>query len=170
MNNQRSFKTIIMDNGANRHMFSDKWMFTRYEASSESSFVIAAGGQRLLILGQGDIGNLFDVLHVEGIVKNLISLTYLARLGCSYFGKFEFCDLFDVNGNILIRGLIKEDDLLVVDIQDLFNIPCINCDAIQNFQHNYSNQENIILLTINLYNPSGNGIGVMNYTYRMLSQ
>jgi len=92
MNNQRSFKTIIMDNGANRHMFSDKWMFTRYETSSESSFVIAAGGQRLLILGQGDIGNLFDVLHVEGIVKNLISLTYLACLGCSYFGKFEFCD------------------------------------------------------------------------------
>ena len=149
MDKQRSFKTIIMDNGANRHMFSDEWMFTRYEPSSESSFVIAAGGQRLLILGQGDIGNLIDVLHVEGIVKNLISLTYLARLGCSYFGKFESCELFDVNEKLLLRGFIKEDDLLIVDIQDLFNMPCINCDAAQSFQHNSSNQENIILLTIN---------------------
>ena len=138
-----------MDNGANMHMFADKWMFTRYEPRLESSFVIAAGGQRLRILGQGDIGNLFDVLHVEGIVKNLISLTFLARLGCSYFGKFEFCDLFDVNDNILLRGVIMNEDLLVVDIQDLFNMPCINCDAAQEFQHNSFNQENVIFLTIN---------------------
>ena len=100
-------------------------------------------------MGQGDIGNLLDVLHVEGIVKNLISLTFLARLGCSYFGKFEFCDLYDVNGNILIRGNIMEDDLLVVDIQDLFNMSSIDCDAAQEFQRNTSNEENVILLTIN---------------------
>ena len=36
-----------------------------------------------------------------------------------------------------------------MDIQDLFNMPCINCDAAQSFQRNSSNQENIILLTIN---------------------
>ena len=34
-----------MDNGANMHMFADKWMFTRYEPRLEPSFVIAAGGQ-----------------------------------------------------------------------------------------------------------------------------
>ena len=45
----------------------------------EPSFVIAAGGQRLLIIGQGDIGKLFDVLHLEGIGKNLISLTFIAQ-------------------------------------------------------------------------------------------
>ena len=41
------------------------------------------------------------------------------------------------------------EDLLVVDIQDLFNMPCINCDAAQEFQHNSFNQENVIFLTIN---------------------
>ena len=60
-------------------------MFSQYETIFEPNYVIAAGGQRLLIQGHGDIGNLTNVLHVHGIVKNLISLTFLARLGCSYF-------------------------------------------------------------------------------------
>ena len=78
-----------MDNGANWHMFADKWMFTRYEARLEPSFVIAAGGQRLLILEQGDIGNLLDVLHVEGIVKNLISLTLFSPSWLFVFWKIR---------------------------------------------------------------------------------
>ena len=49
-----------MDNGANMHMIANKWMFTRYELRSHPSFVIAVDGQRLLILGQGDIKNLIS--------------------------------------------------------------------------------------------------------------
>jgi hypothetical protein len=79
-----------MDNGANMHMFSDRWMFHNYVSYNNPSYVVAAGGQQLLILGKGNVGNLTEVLHVEGIVKNLISLTYLARRGCSYFGQFRF--------------------------------------------------------------------------------
>ena len=66
-----------------------------------------------------------------------------------YFGKFEFSDLFDVNGNILLRGAIRNEDLLMVNIQDFFNMPCINSDAAHEFQHNSFNQENMIFLTIN---------------------
>ena len=51
-----------------------------------------------------------------------MSLTYLARLGCLYFGQFYFCDLFDVKNDFLLRGVAKNEDLLVIDIQDLFNM------------------------------------------------
>ena len=98
-----------MDNGANMHMFCDFWLFTNYEKSNDLSYVTAAGGQQLSILGYGDIGNLTNVLHVAGIVKNLISLTYLALLGCSYFGQYNFCDLFDVNNKLTKDGRILDD-------------------------------------------------------------
>ena len=106
----------------------------------ESFSVIEAGGQRLLILGHGDIGNLTRVLQVEGIVKTFVSLTYLARLECSYFGQYDFCDLYDINEIVLLRGIIKNVDLLVVDIKDLFNMTIINYD---------NAKENIIFVTIN---------------------
>ena len=61
-----------MDNGANVHIFSDKWMFINYKNKSDAAYVTAAGGQKLLIFGVGDVYNLKDVLHVQGIVKNLI--------------------------------------------------------------------------------------------------
>ena len=57
-----------MDNVANVHTSSDKWMFTRYQTREEPTFVVAAGRQRLLILGEGDVGNLVGVLHVQGKV------------------------------------------------------------------------------------------------------
>ena len=48
-----------MDNGANVHTFSDKLMFINYK-----NYVTVARGQKLSILGVGDIYNLKDVLHV----------------------------------------------------------------------------------------------------------
>ena len=59
-----------MDNGANVHMFSNKWMLPNYK-KNVAAYVTAAGGQKLLILGVGDVYNLKDVLHVQGIVKIL---------------------------------------------------------------------------------------------------
>ena len=138
-----------MDNGANIHMFCDKWMFTNYKNKCDAAYVTAAGGQKLLILGVGDVYNLKDVLHVQGIVKNLISLTYLARMGCSYFGQYDYCNLYDVNDNFLLRGQIQTENLLIVDIQDLFNMPSINYDDGMEFQRNILNDENIIYMTIN---------------------
>ena len=43
-----------MDNGANVHMFADRWMFSDYRTFSEPSHVTAAGGHKLLILGEGN--------------------------------------------------------------------------------------------------------------------
>ena len=37
-----------------------------------------------------------------------------------------FCDLYDVNNNFLSKGRIQNENLLVVNIQDLFNMPYIN--------------------------------------------
>ena len=57
--------------------------------------------------------------------------------------------MFDVNDNTLLRDVVTTEDLLVVDIHDLFIIECINWYAAQEFQHKYFNQENVIFLTIN---------------------
>ena len=44
----RVYSTIIMDNGANVHMFSDKWMFTKYRNKSVAAYVTAAGGKKII--------------------------------------------------------------------------------------------------------------------------
>ena len=75
----RVYSTIIRGNGAKVHMFSDKWMLTSKKMRAEPTFEVAARGQRFLFSGGGDVGNLIAVLHVDGIVKNLVSLTFLAR-------------------------------------------------------------------------------------------
>ena len=69
-------------------------------------------------------------------------------LSLTYFGKFDFYDLLAVKDNILVRDVIKNEYLLVVDMQDLFNMSYINCDAVQEFQQNAFNQVNVIFLTI----------------------
>ena len=54
-----------------------------------------------------------------------MSLTFLARGGCSYFEQYGFCDLYDVNDNFLLRCQIQSEDLLVVDIQDFLICPTL---------------------------------------------
>ena len=55
-----------------------------------------------------------------------MSLTYLERLGCSYFDQYNFCNLYDINNNILLRDITKNEDLLVVNVQDLLNTNTLN--------------------------------------------
>ena len=107
-----AYNTIIMNNGANVHKFSDKWMFTNYENKNVAAYVTAVGDQKLIILGVGDIYNLKDVLHVQWIVKNSISLTFLARVGCSYFGQYDYCNLYVVNHKLLSSGQIYNENFI----------------------------------------------------------
>ena len=116
-----------------------------YGSILKSSFVIAAGGQRLLILGHGDIDNLTHIRDVEGIVKILVSLNYLARRGCSYFRQYDFCDSYDINYNFLFRGIIKNEDVLVAYILDLFKMSTINYDNAKEFKRNELNKKILYL-------------------------
>ena len=83
--NGRVYNTIIMDNGANVYMFPDKWMFTKYKNKNVAAYFTAAGGQKLLIWGVGDIYNLKDVLHAQGIVKNLYIFNIFSKNGMFIF-------------------------------------------------------------------------------------
>ena len=91
--NVRVYNTIMMDNDANVHMFSDKMMLTKNKNKNVAAYVIAAGGQNFLILRVGDIYNLKDVFTCARNSQTNISVTFLAGIGCSYFGQYDNCTL-----------------------------------------------------------------------------
>ena len=64
------FQTIITDNLANMRMDADKWRFSRSESRSKPSFLIVLVFNIIQFWDKGISGNLFNVLHMEGIVKN----------------------------------------------------------------------------------------------------
>ena len=65
-------------------------------------------------------------------------------MGCSYFGQYDYCSLYYVNYNFLLRGQINTENLLIVDIKGLFNMPLIYYwDGIE-YQRNIFNDKNII--------------------------
>ena len=63
-------------------------------------------------------------------------------------GKYVYCSLYDVIENFLLRAQIMTDNLLVVDIQDLFNMPIINYDSGLEFQKDKVNEENTVYMAI----------------------
>ena len=71
-----SANIIILDGGAGRHMFANRQVFSNYVSRSDIVVKVASGHQ-LEVLGVGDVGPLSGVLHVPGIMKDLISESQL---------------------------------------------------------------------------------------------
>ena len=73
---------IIKDSGASKHMFSDRSEFTEYVECS-NVFVRVTEGFFAKVLGTGSVGPLRHVLHVQGLVFDLVSEPALVRAGMS---------------------------------------------------------------------------------------
>ena len=78
-------------------MFSDKSKFRNYRPCHNVSIRVAEGSSTK-VLGTGDIGPLTNVLHVEGLVFDLVSEPALARAtmsgswsGLSRVAKYAMC-------------------------------------------------------------------------------
>ncbi|BAT79039.1 hypothetical protein VIGAN_02183700, partial [Vigna angularis var. angularis] len=74
-----------LDSGCSKHMTGDKKKFTSFR-KKERGFVTYGDNNKGKILGIGDIGSedtlmIKDVLYVEGLKHNLISISQLCDKG-----------------------------------------------------------------------------------------
>ena len=69
---KRRRRRAISDSGASKHMFSDKSKFRNYKPCENVSIRVAEGSSAR-VLGIGDVGPLTNVLHVEGLLFNLVT-------------------------------------------------------------------------------------------------
>ena len=70
------------------------------------------------ILGFGAVGGLHHVFHVEGLIKNLVSLAYISNvLKYTYIGVPGKCILYDRDNITPIWIAVVEDDSLLPKLQ-----------------------------------------------------
>ena len=107
-------RRIISDSGASKHMFSDRSMFTDYVECS-NVFVRVAEGSSAKVLGTGSVGPLKNVLHVQGLVFDLVSEPALARAGMSgtWAGVSRVVKYPD--GKTFLEATLADDDLYEVN-------------------------------------------------------
>ena len=127
----RSYMDIVTDNCATYHLFGDIELFTIYHIMDEEHFATASDGQRMHILGYGAVGGLHHVFHVEGIIKNLISLAYLSNvLGYYYTGGPGVCSLLGRDGSHIWHAYVSDESLLpVLNPRHLLSLHLSNPDG-----------------------------------------
>ena len=98
------------DSGASKHMFSDKKTFRNYKPCHNVSIRVAEVSSAL-VLGTGDVGSLTNVLHVEGLVFDLVSESALARadISGSWSGLSRVVKYPD--GKVFLEATLCHDDL-----------------------------------------------------------
>ena len=94
-----------LDNGCSRHITGDKTKFSKLELKEEG-FVTYGDNNKGKILGNGVIGNescfnIKNVLLVEGLKHNLISISQLCDKGFKVMFEPNSCLIFDACGSIV---------------------------------------------------------------------
>ena len=104
---QPSAKTdLIFDSGATCHMWNHRAHFTTFEPHMNSNIkVVTVSGQKMDILGKGDIGPLKNVLYIPETRHCLISPTALLKRGYgTYCGTVPKIIEERNPSNVLLRG------------------------------------------------------------------
>ena len=107
-------RRVISNSGDSKHMFSECSIFTDY-VECTNVFVRGAKGSSVRALGTGSVGSLRKVLHVEGLVFDLVSEPALARAGMSgsWAGVSRVVKYPD--GKIFLEATLADDDLYEVN-------------------------------------------------------
>ena len=97
-----------LDSGCLRHMTRDKTKFAKLELKEEG-FVTYGDNNKGRILGNGVIGNgssfnIKNVLLVEGLKHNLISISQLCDKGFKVMFEPNNCLIYDAHGRIVLIG------------------------------------------------------------------
>ena len=116
---------IVTDGCATYNLWSNKEDFTEYYQLKNSNLhATSSGGNKMRILGFGAVGGLHHVFHVEGLIKNLVSLAYISNvLKYTYIGVPGKCILYDRDNITPIWIAVVEDDSLLpkLRISDVLN-------------------------------------------------
>ena len=93
---------------------------------------MSSGGNKMRILGFGAVGGLHHVFHLEGLVKNLVSLAYISNiLKYSYVGVPGKCILYDRDRITPIWIAVIDDDTLLpkLKLSDIMNVKLTMSDG-----------------------------------------
>ena len=118
-----------LDSGCSRHMTGDKSRFEKFEPKSEG-FVTYGDNNKGRILGSGTIGNgssfnIKNVLLVEGLKHNLISISQLCDKGFKVVFEPNHCLIYDACGSIVLIGK-RVNNVYMLDLHHAsFSMQCL---------------------------------------------
>ena len=111
---KRRARRTISDSGASKYMFSGKSWFRNYTPSHNVSIRVAEGSSAKA-LGTGDVGPLKNVLHVEGLIFDLVSEPALARARMSGTWSGLSRVVKQPDGKVFFEATLCNDDLYEVN-------------------------------------------------------
>ncbi|RVW98135.1 hypothetical protein CK203_031853 [Vitis vinifera] len=106
------------DSGCSRHMTGNRSFFTNF-TEFDGGNVTFGDGNVASVKGKGTIcapgiSNLEEVLYVEGLKANLISISQICDKKFNVQFSQNLCKVFDLNGNCVIIGLRTSDNCYAV--------------------------------------------------------
>jgi len=101
-------REIASDGGCTNSMFSDEEVFTNYEPRNDI-VVRMANNTTVRASGVGDVGKLKRVLHVKGLVFDLVSESQCDKLGMKGTWGGGIRQVFDRNGSIFYSARLKHN-------------------------------------------------------------
>jgi len=118
-----------LDCGCSRHLTEDKTKFAKFEMKEEG-FVTFEDKNKERILGNGVIGNgssfnIKNVLLVEGMKHNLISISQLCDKGFKVMFEPNKCFIYDAYGSIVLIGKRVNNIYQLYLHHASFNIHCL---------------------------------------------
>src|ERR1044072_7547557 len=121
----------FLDSGCSRHMTGERHLFQRLELNA-GGVVGFGGNQKGKIIGSGTIGyvkssSIKNVLLVEGLMHNLLSISQLADNGYDVLFNQKSCKVVcQKDGSILFNGT-RKNNIYKISISDLVkqNAKCL---------------------------------------------
>ncbi|KAL4303070.1 hypothetical protein GQ457_10G011330 [Hibiscus cannabinus] len=118
-----SANSWYLDSGCSRHMTSDKSRFLEFK--SKSGVVTFGDNSKGNIEGIGSIGNhsfilIDDVLHVNGLKHNLLSISQLCDKGFNVFFESNGCKIINIETNQVVLAVHRIENIYMVHLDDIY--------------------------------------------------
>jgi len=120
---------VDLDNGCSKHMTGDKSMFVNIIFNQEGH-VTYGDNNKGRILGRGSIGDksillIHDILYVEGLKYNLLSISQLCYKGYPIIFKPNSCEIFLPNSKEVMLIGKRINNVYLLDISSPCSVGCL---------------------------------------------
>ncbi|CAL2231001.1 unnamed protein product [Prunus armeniaca] len=125
----RKSDTWYFDSGCSRHMSGDKCWFPNLNTECVEGFVTFGNGSKGKILGKGDVETLGlpflkNVMLVENLQANLISISQLCDDGSSVWFDKDQCYVADFQGKKVMSGMRSKDNCYCIQVNENKSLVC----------------------------------------------
>jgi hypothetical protein len=123
-----------LDSGCSRHMSGDKSLFTRLE-KYDGGYVTFGDGSKSKVVGKGSVQapgicTLENVLFVDGLKANLISISQMCDSHHEVIFSKDDCFISDISGSIVMHGTRTSDNCYGIVPSDSLTCHTIKLDEI----------------------------------------